>query len=336
MPDALQTRLRRRPGTQPRWRTRAFGVDFELSFASPIFAPTTDHGSGGATTLDLVYADSIRQSWPADGARRTGLMGPEDKPVMTVHEHQRTGYLIRLVPYGIYLVSADGTAVACAPPAVAWWYWQRLLVGQVLPAVATLRGAEILHASAIALDGHAIAFAGDPGLGKSSLAVQLMLRGARLVSEDALAITASDGKVMVAPGAGLLNLRETERELVGDASLGELGEIVGHSHGKVHAVVPVERADLPLGVLYLLERDDGSRPVFERVASPTFADFFRNAFVVYVLRKQRMINQLDLAARLAASVPVVRLRIQPGMPSSALAALVEEHARGLVAASEPA
>jgi hypothetical protein len=198
--------------------------------------------------------------------------------------------------------------------------------------VSVLRGAEILHASAVALDDRAIAFAGDPGMGKSSLAVQLMLRGARLVSEDALAVLRGDDGVVVAPGAGMLNLREPEWDLVGADARRELGEVIGRSHGKVHLLAPIESAPLPLAALFLLERDDGSRPVFERVAAPTFGDIFRNAFVVYVLRTGRMINQLDLASRLAQTVPVVRLRIQPGTPARALAAAVEDHARELMAA----
>ena len=66
--------------------------------------------------------------------------------------------------------------------------------------------------------------------------------------------------------------------------------------------------------------------------APSFGDFFRNAFVVYVLRTQRMINQLDLAARLARTVPVTRLRVHPGTSARELAAMVEDHARELVAA----
>src|SRR4051812_695059 len=320
MGDPHGQALRLRPARAEPWSSRAFGVDLRLSFDAPVFPLLGPHSGAAPTTVDLAYADSILAGWPADEARRTGLMGPEERPVMTVHEHATAGYLIRLPPYGIYLVNSDGTAVACAPPAVGSWYWQRLLIGQVLPAVATLRGFEILHASAVALSGHAIAFAGDPGAGKSSIAVQLMLRGARLVSEDAIAIQAAGDRLTVAPGAGMLNLRDEEWELVGAKNLATVGEVVGRSEGKVHALVDIEPEPLPFGALYLLERDDGGRPVFERVARPTFADFFRNAFVVYVLRKQRMINQLDLAARLARDVPVVRMRVHPGTPARELAA----------------
>lgn len=315
----------------PAWEARAFGTDLELTFEAPFLKPLT-RPSSDATRVDLVDADAIQSAWPTDEARRTGLMGPEDDPMMTVHEHPDAGYLIRLPPYGIYRISPDGRQVDCAPPVAIWWHWQRLLVGQILPAVAALRGAEVLHASAIEIGRHAFAFAGDPGLGKSSLALQLMLRGHRLVSEDAVSIEPKgDGGVTVAPGAGLLNLRTQEYELVGSDAVESLGPIVGRSDDKVHAVVDLEPEHLPLGALYLLERDGRELPVFERIPAPGFGDVYRNAFVIYVMRADRMINQLDLAARIARTVPVFRLRVQPGTTARELAAEVEAHAERLVA-----
>src|SRR5690242_1414887 len=98
------------------WNSRAFGVDLSLSFRAPVF-PALEVAAGAApTTLDLADAESILQAWPDEEARRTGLMGPEDQPAMTVHEHLTAGYLIRLPPYGLYLIDGGGTAVACAPP----------------------------------------------------------------------------------------------------------------------------------------------------------------------------------------------------------------------------
>src|SRR3712207_7852895 len=47
---------------------------------------------------------------------------------------------------------------SCSPPGVAPWRWQRFLVGRILPWAAVLCGLEALHASAVVLDGRAIAF----------------------------------------------------------------------------------------------------------------------------------------------------------------------------------
>src|SRR4051812_44563510 len=152
-----------------RWTARAFGLDLDLGFPVPGLSPV-DSGSGAAdpTRVDLAYADSIDAAWPRDGARRAGIMGPPDRPVMEGDEHLTAGYRIVLRPYGRYLVSADGREVWCAPPAVGWWYWQRLLIGQVLPAAAAVRELELLHASAVSIGDRAVAFAGPPGFGKSS------------------------------------------------------------------------------------------------------------------------------------------------------------------------
>jgi hypothetical protein len=42
-----------------------------------------------------------------------------------------------------------------------------------------------------------------------------------------------------------------------------------------------------------------------------------------------MIRQLDIASCLARTVPVIRLRIQPGIDAATLAGMVEEHAKSL-------
>lgn len=323
-----------RPGRAERWLSRAFGVDFDLGFDAPPLPRVADlPPESEPTRVDLVYAENIDDVWPAEEARRTGSMGAPGEEVMTVDEHATAGYLIRLVPYGRYLVSADGMSVACAPPAVAWWYWQRLLIGQVLPAVAALRGAEVLHASATVIDGRAIAFAGQPGSGKSSLALQLMRLGHGLLAEDVLAVVDRDGRLMAEPGAAMFNLRKPEWERVREGTGGSIGAPVGQSEDKVHLIASRESHAVPLGALYLLEPGDGTQPTFERIEAPGFADILANSFVLYIIRTGRLMAQLDLAARLARTVPTVRLRVHPDTNAETLAHAVEEHARSLIHSS---
>ncbi len=56
----------------------------------------------------------------------------------------------------------------------------------------------ILHATAVAIDGHGVLITGPSGSGKSDLALRLIDRGAKLVSDDAVAINLVDGKLMLA------------------------------------------------------------------------------------------------------------------------------------------
>lgn len=327
----LAAPLRKRPGTQERWLSRAFGVDLDIGFPAPALPRVAEIAPGSQPTrVELVYAQSIEEAWPTEEARRTGSMGSPGEEVMTVDEHPTAGYLIKLVPYGRYLVSANGMSVACAPPAVAWWYWQRLLIGQVLPAVAAIRGAEVLHASATVIDGRAVAFAGQPGSGKSSLAVQLMRRGHDLLAEDVLAIVDREGQLMAEPGAAMLNLREPEWERLRNGARSSLGSPIGHSDDKVHLLVPRESRAVPLAALYLLEPGSGAEPTFERIDAPGFADILANSFVLYVMRTGRLMAQLDFAARLAQTVPIVRLRVHPETDAETLARAVEDHTRSLL------
>jgi hypothetical protein len=323
MAEAAVGGLRRRPRSGTRWRARAFGMNLDLGFSAPPLPRTAgDDPAEEATVVDLVYADSIDAAWPG-GSRRTGRLGPPERPVMVVDEHPEAGYRITLPPYGRYLVSADGRSIACAPPAVAWWYWQRLLVGQVLPAAAALRGFEVLHASAVSLGDQAIAFAGDSGLGKSSLALRLLQRGAALIAEDVLTVHERDGRVLTEPGAAMVNLRESEAAHARTGELEQIGERVGTSHGKRHVIVAREHRSLELRRLYLLERGSPTDLTFAPVESPGARDVFVNSFVIYVLRAERLVTQLDIAACLARTVPIIRLRVKPGMGADELAEQVQ-------------
>ena len=55
---------------------------------------------------------------------------------------------------------------------------------------------ETVHASCVAIGGRAVLIAGRSGSGKSDLALRLVDRGARLVSDDYTVITPSDGRLL--------------------------------------------------------------------------------------------------------------------------------------------
>ena len=50
---------------------------------------------------------------------------------------------------------------------------------------------QIVQASAVALDGRAVLIEGEPGAGKSSLALALIARGAQLIGDDAVTVSRS-------------------------------------------------------------------------------------------------------------------------------------------------
>jgi HPr kinase/phosphorylase len=67
-----------------------------------------------------------------------------------------------------------------------------------------------MQASAVAIAGRALLIEGPPGSGKSSLALALIDRGAGLIGDDAVTLTASGGLLIASPPpniAGLLEVR---------------------------------------------------------------------------------------------------------------------------------
>lgn len=65
------------------------------------------------------------------------------------------------------------------------------LLGVVLATLLVQRGLFVLHASAVAIDGQAIAFLGDKGRGKSTLAAGFCARGYGLLADDVVAVDVS-------------------------------------------------------------------------------------------------------------------------------------------------
>lgn len=68
----------------------------------------------------------------------------------------------------------------------------------------------VLQAGAVAIGGRALLIEGPPGSGKSSLALALIGRGAGLIGDDAVTLTAQGGRLIASPPpniAGLLEVR---------------------------------------------------------------------------------------------------------------------------------
>jgi hypothetical protein len=213
-------------------------------------------------------------------------------------------------------VSPDGLEITCAPEDDnADPNWPALIISQALPFAATLRGLEVFHASAVTLDGNALLFSGVPGSGKSSLATQLVLRGAGLLSDDAVAI---DRDLVAHPSTGGIRLRDAEYARLDQATRDRLrvaptaqfdGRMIG-------SVTPADPA--PVGALYVFEHETQG-PAIEQVAIEP-AVLLGATFVVASIRTpERLRHHLEMCAQIAARVPVFKLRVTPGIDAGMLA-----------------
>jgi hypothetical protein len=97
---------------------------------------------------------------------------------------------------GAFLVQ-NGKEILLDPfPEVEESLIRQALMGLVFAAVLQQRNLAVLHANAIALNGDAIAFMGNKGNGKSTMAASFYARGHAIVSDDLVAL---DLKNQVAP-----------------------------------------------------------------------------------------------------------------------------------------
>ena len=127
---------------------------------------------------------------------------------------------------------AGRASILSAFPTVAPWRWQRLLFAQVLPLAATLQGLELLHASAVELEGQALGFVAPSGTGKTSVAAHVVAAAWNLLTDDVLAVEADAAERLVTPGCrGSRSIRGNRPDAPATGGVGS-GERLGRADGK--------------------------------------------------------------------------------------------------------
>ena len=285
------------------------------------------HGEA-ATTLALTSARELDQHWPtAQATRAYELPGTDGRLWMTIDHDPAAGYRVWIPHGGRYVISPDGLRILCAPPRARAGRW-RLLIGQALPIASALRGFEVFHASAVAVGGEAVAFVAPSGVGKTSLALHMVLAGARLLADDVLALRATGEEVLAYAGAGTANVPLDQAAAMSAAELERMGEVIDTSH-KLHVRFEADEQPVPLSRIYFLRREAGvGSPAIERVDPPDPMVLLGNTFVFHVETRLRLITQLDVCSRIAQTCALFSVGFDPVHGAPALRAAVEDHLAG--------
>ncbi|MBN1837537.1 MAG: hypothetical protein JW820_16900 [Spirochaetales bacterium] len=170
---------------------------------------------------------------------------------------------------------------------------ETFFLGMVMSVWLEWRGSPCLHASAVDIDGSVAAFLGDNGAGKSALAVALVARGARLVSDDILALKPVPGAILAPCSYPRLRLWPGEAAALLEDGIDRSGG--DDRNPKVTVRVGGPRGwgsfagqTLPLGAIYLLERqqsrEDGPFVRFHPVnPGAAVIELVRQSFVAEVI-----------------------------------------------------
>jgi hypothetical protein len=228
------------------------------------------------------------------------------------------GYLLRFRNQADFLVSGDGRRITVHPAGeVPEETVRHLLIDQVLPLALSRRGRLALHASAVHIPGvGTVGFVGGTGRGKSTLAVALVARGARLVTDDCLMIRFDSTGPLAVPAYPGLRLWPG---LAANPLLRAAPSTrVAHYSKKrrVHrAVLPFHGRPSPVRALFLVSpRTDAGPAASLRAcrASARMIGLLRFAYVLDVEDRKDLAGLFEGLATLATTVPVARLRLRHG------------------------
>ena len=217
-----------------------------------------------------------------------------------------------------FIVASDGRRiVARRLPSAAHMprAFETYLLGQVLSFALIARGLEPLHATAVVLGSGAVGFLGDCGRGKSTLGAAFVRAGHPLLTDDLLVLRHEAGGFSAAAGPPRLKLAPAPARRV--LGRGLRGTLMNGRGGKLIFPLGVHAARdaAPLRALYVLRPRRTGGAVTIRSLSPrrAFVELTRNTFNACVLDTARLTRQFDLAARVAAAVPVKTLTYPRGL-----------------------
>jgi hypothetical protein len=178
-----------------------------------------------------------------------------------------------------------------------------------------LQGLEVLHASAVVVDGSAIAFTATSGTGKSSLCAHLVAAGATFLTDDVLALEDGDGGPLAHPGIARLSVGAHELAAMDGAGRERLGRRAGSSD-KVYVEPQLQSAAVPLRALFRLYRASAFDHVRIREHVPPEPRIVLAAsFLPYVRTPARLLNQLAVCAAVTETVRIFDVEL----PSSGTA-----------------
>ena len=302
-------------------RATMFGLD--------VHAPESLSWLAGADTIatgrriDLaVPAPEAELAWPGDSTRISDER-TEDGGVLFQIDRGDRGYRFAGPRHGTAIVSPQASHIYGAPGEGGMAAWQRFLIAQALPFAAVLRGLEVFHAGAVAVDGGAVAFLGPSGAGKTSIALALCRLGAGFLADDVLAVERDGDRLLGHPGAPVAGIAGEEAErLRGRRSLDSDTILAADPREAVVRVTP-QRGPLPLRAIFVLDRRPGEASTlrFEPVIEPQV--LLSATFNLVLLEGSRLEALLDVCS-LAAGGMVERVVVGRETDASSLAEALAE------------
>ncbi|SRR5579884_1972214 len=265
------------------------------------------HQGAGKLELRCASADTFS----------TAIAGSELVPCTDWYQYTQladgTCY-VRWQGVGEFLVSPNGARILCRQfPGAHPESFQVYLLSQALGFALVKAGFEPLHGTTVAHESDAIAFLGDCGFGKSTLAASLIAAGFRLLTDDLLLLRPAAGGLDACPGPPRIKLfPEVTEHFFGNPAAAR-----PMNHLAKKQIIPLASPQtcscpVPLRAMYVLEPPGKASDANGiRISSISGRDAFmalvENTFVTRIDDSARLHRQFLNAARIVQTVPVRKL-----------------------------
>jgi hypothetical protein len=180
----------------------------------------------------------------------------------------------------------------------------------ILPQILALRGEKILHSTCVIIDEKAILFAGDSGMGKSTLAAGFANRGFDVYSEDIVRLDRGEPNQFVAypsyPGA---RLRGNSFLLPPEKRTNATGRFGLPKYRVYVDGVAAERPPMPVDAVFFLRAGRTVSPRVEPLAPmQAIKPLLKSSFLLALPKATRSREGFARTVQLAAGIPAFNLR----------------------------
>ena len=222
-----------------------------------------------------------------------------------------TGYTIRFENLAEFKISCDGNAFKYFPLSeIEDDIRDHLLKQHVRPLMLSLQGEVIFHASSIKVENRAIAFAGESGMGKSTLAAFFAQNGHTFLSDDKLLAQNIDGHVLCHPSDPIINVWEESRQALfveGDVPV-TFNPVTSKYSAAISAVFPHQKTPLKLDTMFILKNNNSNRIIIEPLnGTEKFLALFYNSFQMDPLNQKAMTLAFEALAELTPYIQTYSL-----------------------------
>jgi hypothetical protein len=296
----------------------AYGLTCDVHFDWPWAPSAPDAAPAAELRIELgslgPYAGYPEQAYTLHAERTRD--DPSGRPIVRVDRGSDGHFRVRYADGAVFAIDPDAKRIfGISGPDLSLDDLVVYLQGPILGFALRLRGVTCLHASAVVVDGIALAFVGDGGMGKSTSAACFARMGLPVLTDDVLALEArGDSGFAVQPGLPRVMLWDESVQALWGAPEALPLVVAGwekrfldlNQSGYRHASQAA-----PLGAVYLLgERLAPDAPVEFSAVTGTEAlmTLVTNTYANDFLDRPRRAQELEVLGRLVNHVPVRRLR----------------------------